>query len=87
MSELSATNCGCGNSMDNCGCGCGMSSCVWIILLLCCCGGWGRNGDGCGCGKGFSHCRQPLCVLLQNQVRRMALTLLPQHTAWEDAPP
>ena len=37
MSELSATNCGCGNSMDNCGCGCGMSSCVWIILLLCCC--------------------------------------------------
>ena len=30
MSELSATNCGCGNSMDNCGCGCGMSSCVWI---------------------------------------------------------
>ena len=51
MSELSATNCGCGNSMDNCGCGCGMSSCVWIILLLCCCGGWGRNGDGCGCGN------------------------------------
>ena len=31
MSELSATNCGCGNSMDNCGCGCGISSCVWII--------------------------------------------------------
>ena len=61
MSELSATNCGCGNSMDNCGCGCGMSSCVWIILLLCCCGGWGRNGDGCGCemtaacGSSFIH--------------------------------
>ena len=34
MSELSATNCGCGCDNSN-----GMSSCLWIILLLCCCGG------------------------------------------------
>ena len=45
MSELSATNCGCGCDNGN-----GMSSCLWIILLLCCCGGCGGNGFGGGFG-------------------------------------
>ena len=34
MSELSATNCGCG-----CESNFGGNSCIWIILLLLCCGG------------------------------------------------
>ena len=60
MSDLSATNCGCGCDADrfgggcgnnnNCGCGFGNNSCLWIILLLCCCGGCGNN-NGCGCGN------------------------------------
>ena len=27
--------------------GFGNDSCLWIILLLCCCGGFGNNGCGC----------------------------------------
>ena len=42
MSELSATNCGCG--CENGGISNGNNSCLWIILLLCCCGGF---GGGC----------------------------------------
>ena len=38
MSDLTATNCGCGCDNGN-----GMSSCLWIILLLCCCGGCGGS--------------------------------------------
>ena len=52
MSDLAATNCGCGCDAPASGCGgcggCGNNSCIWIILLLCCCGGWG-NGCGFGC--------------------------------------
>lgn len=52
MSDLSATNCGCGNVMDHCNEGCGISSCLLIIILLFCCGGCGRglgrSGDDCG---------------------------------------
>ena len=33
--------------------GCGNNSCLWIILLLFCCGGWGGNGCGNGCGNSF----------------------------------
>ena len=63
MSELTATNCGCGcdnGCTNSCGCGgngngCGLNnSCLWIILLLCCCGGWGGNGCG-GCGNGCGN--------------------------------
>ena len=63
MSELTATNCGCGcdnGCANSCGCGgngngCGLNnSCLWIILLLCCCGGWGGNGCG-GCGNGCGN--------------------------------
>lgn len=50
MSDLSATNCGCG--CEN-GVGfSGMNSCLWIILLLCCCGGFGSGREGgFGCGN------------------------------------
>ena len=55
MSDLSATNCGCGcesgvgRTGGECGCGFGNNSCLWIILLLFCCGGCGSNfGGGCG---------------------------------------
>ena len=56
MSELSATNCGCG--CDNNGTiwggnGCNISPCFLIIILIFFCGGmgnnWGRSGSGCGC--------------------------------------
>lgn len=43
MSDLSATNCGCGCENN------GMSSCLWLIILLSCCGGCG-NGFGNGFG-------------------------------------
>ena len=54
MSDLTATNCGCGCENGN-----GMSSCLWIILLLCCCGGCGNGFSGNGfemtaaCGSSF----------------------------------
>ena len=48
MSELSATNCGCG--CENGGISNGNNSCLWIILLLCCCGGFGGGCNGGGCG-------------------------------------
>jgi hypothetical protein len=42
MSDLVATNCGCGNEG-------GCSSIIWIILLLCLCNnGSTFSGDGCG---------------------------------------
>ena len=57
MSELSATNCGCGcdnNSSLFGGNGCNISPCFLIIILLFFCGGmgntWNRSGSGCGCG-------------------------------------
>lgn len=44
MSDLVATNCGCGND-TNCGC----SSLIWIILILALCGnGSSFSNDGCG---------------------------------------
>ena len=46
MSDLTATNCGCGCENGN-----GMSSCLWIILLLCCCGGCGNGFSGNGFGN------------------------------------
>ena len=51
MSDLTATNCGCGCD-NNCGGNWENNSCLWIILLLIFCGGCGNNriGDGCGCG-------------------------------------
>ena len=64
MSDLAATNCGCGNDgcgcNNNCGCGNGTGlfgdnscSCIlWIICLMCLCGnnGYGYSNN-CGCGN------------------------------------
>ena len=52
MSDLSATNCGCGCERGDRGRN--SFSCIWIILILFCCGngsfgGWGRDGGGCEC--------------------------------------
>ena len=55
MSDLAATNCGCGDERcgcnNNCGCGNGNSlfgDNSWIIIvLLLLCGGCGNNGCGC----------------------------------------
>lgn len=50
MSDLSATNCGCGCDAARRDGGCfGNNSCLWIILLLCCCGGFGGGYNDCGC--------------------------------------
>lgn len=51
MSDLSATNCGCGceEVRNNGGCG----NFLWIIILLSCCGGCNGFGNGFGgCGNG-----------------------------------
>ena len=45
MSDLAATNCGCGD--ERCGCNNGNDSCWIIIVLLLLCGGCGNNGCGC----------------------------------------
>ncbi|MFR8623249.1 chorion class high-cysteine HCB protein 13 [[Ruminococcus] torques] len=57
MSDLTATNCGCG-------CENGMSSCLWIILLLACCGGCGNMNSGCGNGCGNDSCLWIILLLL-----------------------
>ena len=60
MSDLTATNCGCNN---RCGCNTGLfgGSCIWIILLLFCCGGNGNGlfggcGNDCDNGCGNNNC-------------------------------
>ncbi len=53
MSDLSATNCGCGCDRNERSGGCGIfngnNSCLWIILLLLFCGGDNNGRSGCGC--------------------------------------
>lgn len=53
---------------DNCGCGCdngfgrggGSNSCIWIILLLACCGGNGFSLGNNGCCERQSYgCDRP----------------------------
>jgi len=75
MSDLAATNCGCGNDgcgcNNNCGCGNGTGlfgdnscSCIlWIICLMCLCG---NNGYGCSnnCGCGNDSCWIIIVLLL-----------------------
>ena len=72
MSDLTATNCGCNN---RCGCNNGLfgGSCIWIILLLFCCGGngngilggCGNNCDNdCGCNNNNNCCEWIIWILL-----------------------
>ena len=75
MSDLAATNCGCGDERcgcnNNCGCGNGNSlfgdnSCnciLWIICLMCLCGNNGC-GNGCGCSNGNDSCWIIIVLLL-----------------------
>lgn len=58
MSDLTATNCGCGCEGTTTNNSCNI---IWTLLLLSClcgngggCGGWG-NGCGNGCGNGFGN--------------------------------
>ena len=65
MSDLSATNCGCGNTCQNGGLFGGNSCCLILILLLCC----GNNGlganNGCGCNDGGNNgCNSLIWILL-----------------------
>ena len=65
MSDLSATNCGCGNTCQNGGLFGGNSCCLILILLLCC----GNNGlganNGCGCNDGCNNgCNSLIWILL-----------------------
>lgn len=50
MSDLTASNCGCGSNSIFGGNGGGCSWIIWILLLSCVCG---NNGGGCGFGGGF----------------------------------
>ena len=50
MSDLAATNCGCGCENEG-----GCNSIIWLIILLCCCG-CGNNGIGGGCDNGNNSC-------------------------------
>lgn len=72
MSDLTATNCGCGcdNSCDN-GCSSGTSifggngncgcSLLWVIILL----GYLGNGNSCGCNSGCDNgCGNNLWILI-----------------------
>ena len=67
MSDLSATNCGCGYENGGLFSNNGNNSCLWIILLLIFCGGCGgsgRMGDGCGCGCGNDSCMWIILLLI-----------------------
>ncbi|MBQ2801375.1 MAG: chorion class high-cysteine HCB protein 13 [Lachnospiraceae bacterium] len=60
MSDLAATNCGCGS------CEGGNNSCIWIILLLLFCGNGCGNGNGIlggNCGGGCD-CSIIIIILL-----------------------
>lgn len=54
--------------MNNCSSGCNNCSCIWIILLLICCGGCGNGAggfgmnDSCGCNSGCD-CLLPLLIV------------------------
>ncbi|MBC8628385.1 chorion class high-cysteine HCB protein 13 [Blautia stercoris] len=71
MSDLAATNCGCGcddSCTGNSGCGLGRcfgdcNSIIWILLILCCCGN-GNNGCGCGQHNGYGNDCNCIIILL-----------------------
>ena len=93
MSDLSATNCGCGCERNERS-GFGNNSCLWIILLLFCCGGCGNgfsgNNNGCGasciwiilllfCCGGFGIQQR---LWLWQWIRRWLLLILPKNSGW-----
>ncbi len=53
MSDLTATNCGCGCAETNGGSCC--NTLIWLLLLSCFCGN-GNNSCGGGCGFGGDNC-------------------------------
>ncbi len=57
MSDLAATNCGCGNDG-----GCG--SILWLIVLMCLCNGNGGGYCGGGCDGGGNSCMWIILLLL-----------------------
>lgn len=61
MSDLSATNCGCGCDSNN-GLWGGSNSCLWIIILLCCCGCGGNSFGRGDCGN--DNCLWIILLLL-----------------------
>lgn len=71
MSDLTASNCGCGSNSILGGNG-GCSWIIWILLLSCVCGGNGGGfgnilgGNGCGCddGCGNNSCEWLIWILL-----------------------
>lgn len=71
MSDLSATQCGCG-CQNNCGGifgrGSGCNSCIWIIILLLLSNNgsvFGNDDCGCGCGRsGGNDCIWIILILL-----------------------
>ena len=70
MSDLTATNCGCGGGCPSGGNNNCCSIIIWIILLSCLCGnGRGMNGifgggcdDDCGCGN--NNCIWLILILI-----------------------
>lgn len=73
MSDLTASNCGCGSNSIFGGNGGGCSWIIWILLLSCVCGGngggcgfGGCGGNGCGCddGCGNNSCEWLIWILL-----------------------
>ena len=65
MSDLSASHCGCNQTIStNDGCGCGFNNnWIWIIILLFCCGGCGNSfgfsNNRCDCDNG---CNNNSCI-------------------------
>lgn len=68
MSDLSATNCGCGCETTG-----GGSNLIFLILILICCGGCGFGGGfcehngcggGCSCGFGGGGCEWLIWIIL-----------------------
>lgn len=74
MSDLTATNCGsCSNTFGG-----GCSGIIWILLLLCFCGGNNNGGCGlggilggnsgcdndCGCNHGSNGCEWLIWIIL-----------------------
>ena len=94
MSDLAATNCGCGDERcgrnNNCGCGNGNSlfgdnSCnciLWIICLMCLCG-----NNGCGKDVYKRQAAIPASdTILKSMMELVFLTCVPPQSSFEKSP-